>query len=456
MAALRREAGVIQPETKFAKSGELNIAYQIFGDGPIPIVVVSNWVWAVDLIWDYTLAARWMELLGRIGPTLQFDMPGTGSSDPLPGGRLSTLEEWMDTVAVVLDAEGIERAALVAQDTGGPMAMLFAAAHPERVSSLILFGTTARFYAGPDYPVGFPSELRDQGVAWWERIWGTGNQLRLTAPSVADDEDLTRLQGRYERLAIPRATARRVFDLIADLDVRHVLSSIHVPTLVLHATGDRYVPIAHGRYLADNIPGARFRELPGDDHMPWAGDMERTADEIRDFLGIAATERRPEHDRVLATVLFTDIVSSTERAAELGDRRWAELLDRHDSMVRAALEKWRGREIKTTGDGFLATFDGPGKAISAAGAIRLGARRLGVDIRAGLHVGEVELRGEDIGGLAVHAAARIMSSAGPGEILASSTVKDLVIGSETRFDDREVHELKGIPGEWRLYAVGQA
>ena len=443
---------MIPPETKFARMGDYNVAYQSFGAGPLDLVYVSNWVWAVDLIWDFP-ATGWWEELGRMGRTIQFDMPGTGSSDPLPSSGLGTLEEWMDTVAVVLDAEGVEKATLIAQDFGGPMAMLFTAAHPERVSSLILIGTTAKLYAAPDYPAGYPPETRDVGIEWWERIWGTGQQLRLTAPTLAKDEELIRLMARYERLAIPRGAVRRVFSLIADLDVRHVLSSIHVPTLVLHREEDRWLSSAHGRYLAENIPGARFVGVPGDDHMPWSGDSEPMLDEIRDFLGVAAQERPGQHDRILATVLFTDIVSSTERAADLGDRRWSELLDRHDSMVRNELDRWKGREVKTTGDGFLATFDGPGKAISAATAVRQGARRLGIDIRAGLHVGEVELRGEDIGGLAVHAAARIMSSADAGEILASSTVKDLVIGSDTRFDDRGAHALKGVPGEWRLYAV---
>ena len=443
---------MIPPETKFAQMGDINVAYQSFGGGPVDIVYVSNWVWAVDLIWDFP-SVTFLEALGQTGRTIQFDMPGTGSSDPLPSSRLGTLEEWMDTVGVVLDAEGVEQATLIGQDFGGPMAMLFAAAHPERVSSLILIGTTARLYAAPDYPTGYPLEMRDSGIEWWERIWGTGQQLRLTAPTLAKDEEYIRLMSRYERLAIPRGAVRRVFSLIADLDVRHVLSSIHVPTLVLHREEDRWLSNAHGRYIAENIPGARYVGLPGNDHMPWSGDFDPIIDEIRDFLGVAAQDRPEQHDRILATVLFTDIVSSTEKAADLGDRRWSELLDRHDSMVRSELDRWKGREVKTTGDGFLATFDGPGKAISAATAIRLGARRLGIDIRAGLHAGEVELRGEDIGGLAVHAAARIMSNADPGEILASSTVKDLVIGSDTRFDDRGAHELKGVPGEWRLYAV---
>jgi class 3 adenylate cyclase len=261
------------------------------------------------------------------------------------------------------------------------------------------------------------------------------------------------LMGRYERLAVPPSTARRVFGLIGDLDVRRALETIRVPTMVIHRRGARWIPVAHGRYLADHIPAAKYLEVPGDDALAFAGDIDVLAKEIGAFLGAAKTEKREESDRVLATVLFTDIVSSTERAAELGDRRWKDLLDSHDRMVREALDSFRGREIKTTGDGFLAAFDGPGKAINAATAIRERAGRLGIDIRAGLHVGEVELRGEDIGGIAVHVASRVLSNASPGEILVSSTVKDLVIGAGIDFEDRGSRELKGVPGEWRLYAV---
>jgi pimeloyl-ACP methyl ester carboxylesterase len=445
------------PETRYAESGGVHIAYQVFGDGPIDIVHVSNWTWAVDLSWDNPYLVSWLRAMGDIGRVIMFDMPGTGSSDPLPGDRATTLEEWMDTVGVVLDAVNVERAALVAQDTGGMMAMLFAAAHPERVSALVLIGSTARLNEAPDYPIGYPNSLREQGLQWWLRVWGTGDQYRLTTPSLADNEDFVRLQARWERLVIPPSTAKLLFSLIADLDVRGVLESIRVPTLVLHRRGDRWIPVTHGRYLADHIPNARYVEVAGEDHFPFVGDMEALARELRSFLGATREHKREEADRMLATVLFTDIVSSTERAAELGDRRWKELLDAHDRMVRQELERFRGREVKTTGDGFLAAFDGPGKAINAASTIRDGARRLGVEIRAGLHVGEVELRGQDIGGLAVHIASRVMSNASAGEILASSTVKDLVIGAGIEFEERGTHELKGIPGEWRLYlVVGQS
>jgi pimeloyl-ACP methyl ester carboxylesterase/class 3 adenylate cyclase len=444
------------PETRYAENGGLKIAYQIFGDGPLDIMHVSNWVWAVDLIWDFPHGVRWLSELADIGRVTQFDMPGTGSSDPFPEGNPVTLEAWMDTLGFVLDAAGIERAALVAQDFGGMMAMLFAAAHPERVSALVLVATTARLNEAPDYPIGYPEATRDAGIEWWLRAWGTGTSLHLTAPSIAGDDQVVRLQSRYERLVVPPATARQVFSLVADLDVRSVLPSIRVPTLVIHRRGDRWIPVAQGRYLAEQIPDARYVELPGEDHMPFAGDTGLIAKEIRHFLGAAKPEQRDGADRVLATVLFTDIVSSTERAAELGDRQWKELLDAHDRMVRGCLEEFRGREIKTTGDGFLAAFDGPGKAVNCASAIRDGAQRLGVPIRAGLHVGEVERRGEDIGGIAVHVASRVMSNAASAEILVSSTVKDLVIGSGIEFDDRGAHELKGVPGEWHLYAVAAA
>ena len=442
------------PETKYATFGDTHIAYQQFGDGPLDLVYVSNWTWSIDLVWDYPPLANWLDQLSDLARTIQFDMPGTGSSDPLPGDRPTTLEEWMDTVAVVLDHAGIERAALMAHDIGGMMSMLFAAAHPERVQSLVLFGSSARMNTAADYPIGFPYEDRERGVDWWMNVWGTGKQLYLTSPSVADDEATRRLQGKYERLAVPRATAKKVFSLVAELDVRSVLESIRVPTLVIHRRGDRFIPVAHGRYLADHIPGARYIELPGIDHFPFAAEnQDLIVKELREFLGAARSEKPYDGDRVLATVLFTDIVASTETAAQVGDRRWKELLDSHDRIVRGALERFNGREVKTTGDGFLATFDGPGKAINAANVVREDARNLGIEIRAGLHVGEVEMRGADIGGIAVHVASRVMSSAAPGEILVSSTVKDLVIGAGIEFEERGARELKGVPGTWNLYAV---
>jgi pimeloyl-ACP methyl ester carboxylesterase len=443
------------PETRYANLGDVKIAYQVFGEGPVDIVLVSNWTWAVDLVWEHPYLEGWLQALGEMGRVIMFDMPGTGSSDPLPGDRATTLEEWMDTVGVVMDAANAERAALVAQDIGGMMAMLFAAAHPERVSALTLFGSTARMQDAPDYPIGYPEHLRDRGIQWWLDVWGTGQQYRVTTPSIVADEEFVRLQARWERLVIPPATARLVFSLVADLDVRGILDSIRVPTLVMHRRGDRWIPVSHGRYLADHIQGARYVEFSGEDHFQFVGDVDAIAREIKSFLGATRETRLEEADRMLATVLFTDIVSSTERAADLGDRRWKELLDSHDRMVRNALDKFGGREIKTTGDGFLAAFDGPGKAVNCADEVRAGAKSLGMQIRAGLHVGEVELRGADIGGIAVHVASRVLSNAAPDEILVSSTVKDLVIGAGIEFDDRGPHELKGVPGEWRLYAVAR-
>jgi len=443
------------PETQYVDFGGVQIAYQQFGDGPNDITYVSNWTWSVDLIWDFPLIIPWLGELATLGRVHQFDMPGTGSSDPFPGDRPTTLEEWMDTVGAVLDASGVERSVLLAHDVGAMMAMMFAAAHPERVSSLILLGATACMRAAPDYPIGFPEELNKRAIDWWVNKWGTGEQLELTAPTFAHDVELRRVQAKYERLAVPRSTARKVFTLVTELDVRSVLKSIRVPTLVIHRRGDRFIPVSHGRYLADQIADARYIEFPGDDHFPFAGEnQDLIVKEIRDFLGGATrVDRRSQADRVLATVLFTDIVSSTERAASLGDRRWKQLLDSHDRMVRGALDQFRGREVKTTGDGFLAAFDGPGKAINCASAIREQARGLGIEIRAGLHIGEVEMRGEDIGGIAVHVASRVMSSAQADEILVSSTVKDLVIGSGIEFEDRGARELKGVPGTWNLYAV---
>ncbi len=442
------------PETKYADFGGVHIAFQQFGEGALDIIYVSNWVWSVDLIWDFPYTKPWLAELSTLGRMLQFDMPGTGSSDPFPGDRPTTLEEWMDAVGAVLDAAHVERAVLLAHDVGAMMAMLFAAAHPDRVSSLIMLGATARVKAAPDYPIGFPEEMNARGIEWWVQVWGTGEQLRLTAPTFAEDEELRRVQARYERLAVPPSTARKVFTLVSELDVRSVLKSIRVPTLVIHRRGDRFMPVSHGRYLADQIADARYIEVPGDDHFPFAGEhQDLIMKEIRDFVGATRIGKPSEPDRVLATVLFTDIVSSTEHAASMGDRRWKELLDSHDRMVRGALDQFRGREGRTTGDGFLAAFGGPGKAVNAANAIREAARRLGIEIRAGLHVGEVETRGEDIGGIAVHVASRVLSNAEPGEILVSSTVKDLVIGAGIEFEERGARELKGVPGTWNLFAV---
>jgi class 3 adenylate cyclase len=380
-----------------------------------------------------------------------FDKRGTGLSDPIPTSSLPTLEEFMADIPAVLDTVGSERPALIANIGGGILAMPFAAGHPERVSSLILVDCFARFLEAPDFPIGAPTAELAPALDLAEDNTGRGVMVDLFAPSIANDERLRRAWARYERSATTPGSTKAIVRLIYESDVRDVLPAIRVPTLVIHRRDAVGFTVAHGRYLAEHIPDARYVELPGSDNLIWAGDLDATVAEIQAFVtGIRpATEPR----RVLATVVFTDIVSSTERAAGLGDGRWQALLADHNRVVRRQLDRFGGREIKVVGDGFLATFDGPARAVRCAIAIRDGVRELGLEIRAGVHVGEIEVLPDDIAGLAVHLGARVSALAGPGEVLVSSTVKDLVVGSGLAFDDRGTHELKGVPGEWRLFAV---
>jgi len=331
------------------------------------------------------------------------------------------------------------------------MAMLFAATYPERTSALILADTFARVLRDVDYPWGFPSDRVPRFLQLAEKFWGTGTNVDLIAPSAAHDKRFRRWYARFERLAIRPRPYIALSAAAFQRDVRGVLPTIRVPTLVVHRVGDRVFQVGHGRYLAEHIPGAKYVELPGEDHLFFVGDTETMLGEIEEFL--TGVRPLPESDRVLATVLFTDIVTSTERAAQVGDRRWKDLLDQHDTLIRPELERHRGRLVKNTGDGILATFDGPARAIRCAQAIATSVKSLGIEVRAGLHTGEVELRGEDVTGLGVNIDARVMDAAGPGEVIVSSTVKDLVTGSGLRFADRGIHDLRGVPGEWRLFAV---
>lgn len=357
----------------------------------------------------------------------------------------------MDDVRAVMDAAGSKRAALFGISEGGPMCITFAAAYPDRTSAVVLYGTFARLTGAPDYPIGSPPEALEQFTDRMADGWGTGVSVRAFAPSLAGDEAFRRSWGRLERLSVSPAGIRTLLRIIQATDVRHVLRVVRVPTLVLHRDGDRVVPIALGRYIAEGIPGARFIALLGADHAPSVGDMDALIGEVEEF--VTGVRHAPETDRILATVMFTDIARSTERAAEVGDRRWRELLDAYQAMVRRELGRFRGREIDTAGDGFLASFDGPARAIRCALAAVEGARRLGLEIRAGLHTGECELMGDKLGGIAVHVGARVMASAAPGEVLVSSTVKDLVAGAGIAFESRGAHTLKGVPGEWGLYRV---
>jgi pimeloyl-ACP methyl ester carboxylesterase len=439
----------MQPETKYARSGDVSVAYQVVGDRGPNLVVVPGWISHVEYMWEEASFGPFLRRLASFARLILLDRRGMGLSDRV--SDLPSIEERMDDVRAVMDAAGAERAALFGISEGGPMCITFAATYPTRTSALVLYGTLARLTVAPDYPIGsLPAAVE----AFTERMfggWGTGVSVRAFAPSRAGDEAFRRSWGRLERLSVSPAGMRALLRLNQATDVRHILPVVRVPTLVLHREGDRATPIAFGRYIAERIRGAKFVALPGPDHVPCVGDVDALVGEVEEF--VTGVRHAPEADRVLATVMFTDIVDSTRRAAELGDRRWREVLDAHHVMVRQELARFRGREIDTAGDGFLTAFDGPARAIRCALAARDGARRLGLEIRAGLHTGECEVMGEKLGGIAVHVGARVVASAGPGEVLVSSTVRDLVAGSGIRFEDRGARALKGVPGEWTLYAV---
>jgi class 3 adenylate cyclase len=438
------------PETRYAKSGDLHIAYQVVGEGP-PLVVSDQWFGNVDAQWDFPPMERFLRSLASFSRLVLFDKRGTGLSDPVPMRAAPTLEEWMDDLRAVLDDAGVERTALLCGVGATYMGVLFAATYPARTTALVVVNGYARMARTPDYPWGRSQKELGDYVERVQRAWGNGATLDFLAPSMAEDDEIRRTHGRYERAwASPGAYA--AFTSVREgNDVRQVLPSIRVPTLVIHRTDVRFAPRDGGRYIADRIAGARFVEVPGIDTYIWAGDIEPILGEVEEF--VTGSRRPLEADRVLATVLFTDIVGSTERAAELGDVAWKELLAEHDELVRGEVRRFRGREIDSAGDGFLATFDGPARAIRCAESVRDAVRGLGLDIRAGLHTGEVEMAGEKVRGIAVHIGARVSALAGPGEVLVSNTVRDLVAGSGIQFEDRGPHALKGVSDEWRIFAV---
>jgi class 3 adenylate cyclase len=438
------------PVTRYAKSGDLHIAYQVVGDGQ-PLVVSDQWFGNVDAQWDFPPMRRLLQRLASFARLVLFDKRGTGLSDPIPMRAAPTLEEWMDDLRAVLDDAGIDRAAVLCGVGATHMGVLFAATYPERITGLVVVNGYARMVRTPDHPWGRSPEEIQEYVERVEKAWGKPGTMDFLAPSAVEDEELRGAFARYERQwASPGAYA--AFTSVREgNDVRSVLPSVRVPTLVIHRTDARFAPRDGGRYIAERIPGARFIEVPGIDTYIWAGDIEPILGEVEEF--VTGSRRPVEADRVLATVLFTDIVGSTERAAELGDIAWKELLAKHDELVRGELRRFRGREIDTAGDGFLATFDGPARAIRCAESVRDGVGVLGLDIRAGLHTGEVELAGEKVRGIAVHIGARVSALAGPGDVLVSNTVKDLVAGSGIEFEERGTHQLKGVPGEWHVYSV---
>jgi len=439
----------VPPIARYAKSGDVHIAYLVEGDAPLDLVWIPPWISQVEYLWAEDSLGRVIDRLTTFARVITFDRRGSGLSDPLSGAP--TLEEQMDDVIAVMDAAGSERAAIAGTLEGGPMAAVFAATHPDRVRALVLYATFARATRAPGYEWPWTAEERQLHMDQAVEHWGEGLVAGGVAPSQMDNADFMEWAGRLERLAASAATIKRIFDLIGEIDVRDVLPSIRVPTLVMHRRGDSFINIEHSRYMAERIPDARFVELEGGDNMFSIGDSEGLLGEIEEFL--TGERHQLESDRMLATVLFTDICGSTERAAQLGDRSWRYMLERHDALFRRALERHRGREVKRTGDGFLATFDGPARAIRCAADLTDSVGSIGIQIRAGLHTGELEVMDGDLGGLAVHIAARVMDQAGPSEVLVSSTVKDLVVGSGIDFEERGEHELRGVPGEWRLFSV---
>lgn len=438
-----------EPVIRYARSGELSTAYQVTGDQPLNLVFVCGFVSHQETLWEHPRTAHFAQRMESFSRLLRYDKRGQGLSDrPV---RPPTLEESMDDLRAVMDAAEMERAALFGISEGGPMCELFAATYPDRVSAMVLYGTYARITEAPGYDIGIPTEVLEEFGQLLAEDWGGPTAIHLFAPTLADDPTFRSWWARLLRSGTSPQGVTALMQLYGELDTRDVLPSIRVPTLVLHREGDLLIPPTQAQYLAEHIPGARFVQLDGNDHLAFAGDQDAILDELEEFL--TGVRHTPEPDRILTTVMFTDIVSSTERAAELGDSRWRELLEGHDTLVRRQLERHRGRPVKALGDGFLATFDGPARAIRCAGAISDDVRRLGLEIRAGLHTGECEAMGDDLGGMAVHIGARVGAMAGPGEVLVSSTVKDLVVGSGIEFAERGRHELKGVPGEWWLYAV---
>jgi pimeloyl-ACP methyl ester carboxylesterase len=441
----------MRTEIRYARSGDVNIAYQVVGAGPRDLVVVWGWASNIEVMWEEPSIARFLTRLSSFARLILFDKRGTGLSDRVPDSDLPILEVRMDDVRAVMDQVGSERAALLGISEAGSMCALFAATYPERTSALIMAGSYARRTQAPGYPWG-PSEAAIQGlIEEFQRDWGGPVGIETRAPSMAQDERFRQWWCRFLRMGATRSGIVALTRMNAKIDIRHVLPAIRVPTLLLHATNDRAVDIGGCRYMAEQIPGAKLVELPGPDHAPFLSDADLVLDEIEEFL--TGIRHGAEADRVLATVLFTDIVGATDRAARLGDRRWHDLLDSHNAVVRRELARFRGREVKTAGDGFLATFDGPARAVRCACAILDGVHAIGLDVRTGLHTGECEVMGDDIGGIAVHIGARVAALAGSGEALVSSTVKDLVAGSGLSFSDRGSTGLKGVPGEWHLFAV---
>jgi class 3 adenylate cyclase len=440
------------PETRYAKTSDgVHVAYQVAGEGPLDLVFANSWASHVEASWSRPAIVRFYEQLAAFCRLTLFDKRGTGLSDPVVG--VPTIEDRMDDVRAIMDAIGSERAALLGTSEGASTCCVFAATYPERTQAMVLFSPFVIGLADEECPWAWNQDFWDLLIAAMENSWGTpdGSGVEFCTPSLVGDERAREWYAHYWRSAASPAAALALLGVNTKIDIRPVLPTVRVPTLVIHRTDEMWVNVNYGRYTAASIPEAQLIEIEGTDHYPWEQNAGEVVGLIEEFLTGARTER--EADRVLATVMFSDIVNSSQRASELGDRMWRELLDSHDGMVRRQLERFGGREIKTTGDGFLATFDGPARAIRCGLSIRDGASRLGIPVRIGLHTGELELRDEDVGGIAVHIAQRVMSAAAPDEVLVSSTIKDLVAGAQLQFDDRGEHTLKGVAGSWRLFAA---
>jgi class 3 adenylate cyclase len=447
----KHTVAVATPETRYARSGEVNIAYQVVGEGPFDLIWVPGWISNVEASWEVPEYARFLRRLAAFSRLILFDKRGTGLSDSVSIENLPGLEQRMDDVRAVLEAAGSERAAVFGASEGGNLSILFAATYPDRVRALVLASIYAKRIWSPDYPWAPTPEQREQEHVLLEREWAGEMDISILAPSAIRDPVLTRRIATFFRRSASPGAAVALNRMNTEIDTRAVLPTIAAPTLVISREGDREVSAEESRWIAGQIPRAKYVELPGADHLPWIGDSDGLLDEVEEFL--TGIRRGPDPDRLLATVLFTDIVGSTATAAALGDRRWRALIEEHHKLVRRELDRFGGREIETAGDGFLATFDGPARAVRCACAITEAVRELGLDVRAGLHTGECEVVEGKVRGIAVHIGARVANEAGAGEVLVSSTVKDLVAGSGLRFRDRGQTELKGVPGEWRLYVA---
>jgi pimeloyl-ACP methyl ester carboxylesterase len=442
----------VVPDIRYARSGDVSIAYSVLGDGPFDLVWTPGALSHLDFVWEDEDRRRFFLALASFSRLIVFDKRGTGLSDRVTG--IADLETRMDDIRAVMDAAGSESAVVCGASEGGPMALLFAATYPERVRALINYGTLPRFVRGPNFPWAEP---KHEYLAEYEKeveAWGTEELARewLEFQGIEATPEAVRQRARRDRMVISPGALRQLGLMNAEIDVRSVLPTIQVPTLVIHRTED-HIPVEAARWMAEQIPGARFVELPGGPHMPYLGDWEAVVSAVREFAEPICLEEARPYDSVLATVLFTDLVGSTAKAVELGDRRWRDLLEQHHARTRAELSRFRGVELDTAGDGFFARFDGPARAIRCACAVRDAVTDLGLEVRAGLHTGECEVLDGKVAGLAVSIGARVAAQAGPGEVLVSQTVKDLVAGSGIDFVDRGSAELKGVPGEWRLYAV---